>query len=377
MSIHALHCPIQHYAWGSTSSIPQITGHANAENTPWAEMWIGAHPKASSSLHSGQSLAAFLQERGDSPLPFLFKILAAENALSIQCHPDKGQAEAGFAKEERAWIAIDAKNRNYRDRNHKPELIVALSEFWALKGFRKSEDIVALFGRAGVSAAGKLLQELHSSGLERFFTGLLALDDATRTSLLGELAAGLSNLPPDEARWTRELLSLYPGDIGACAALFLELVRLQPGDALFLGPGELHAYLSGTGLELMASSDNVLRGGLTPKHVDPSELSAVLAFQSLPLEVLRPQQGPAQGLQYYRTPAPDFRLQFADLLPGESIKISPQSDQLLLCIGGSSQITTGGRTVSLSPGQAAFCTRDTTEYLASGDGRLWIASTGL
>ena len=340
-------------------------------------MWIGAHPKASSSLHSGQSLAAFLQERGDSPLPFLFKILAAENALSIQCHPDKAQAEAGFAKEERAGIAIDAKNRNYRDRNHKPELIVALSEFWALKGFRKPEDIIALFGRAGVSTAVPLLQELHSSGLQSFFTGLLALGEATRSTLLGELAAGLVSLPPDEARWTRELLSLYPGDIGACAALFLELVRLQPGDALFLGPGELHAYLSGTGLELMASSDNVLRGGLTPKHVDPSELSDVLAFQSLPLQVLRPEKSPEQGLHYYRTPATDFSLRYSDLTPDKTIKISPQSDQLLLSIGGTAKIDCGHDTLELGPGQAAYCSRDTIEYLASGNARLWIASTGL
>lgn len=376
MAIHPLHCPIQHYAWGSTSSIPEITAQENPQNLPWAEMWMGAHPKACSTLGTGESLADFLAKAGHSPLPFLFKILAAESALSIQCHPDKSQAEAGYDAEQAANIPITAPNRNYRDRNHKPELIVALTEFWALKGFRSPDKITELFTAAKLRSADPILRNLRKGGLRAFFTELQQLKDAQKTQLITELREGLSQLPEAEGRWAQVLLARYPDDIGVLAPLFLNLVCLSPGDALYLGSGELHAYLHGTGLEIMASSDNVLRGGLTPKHVDPDELSRVVRFQHEELQKLRAQAEPGGSMFRYVTPAPDFQLRYTDLSEEVNSLVLPPGDLLLLSIGGTAKLHFGQTKLELPRGCVALCTADTRKLRASGDARLWVASAG-
>ncbi|MCP4448458.1 MAG: mannose-6-phosphate isomerase, class I [Myxococcales bacterium] len=385
-----LHCPVQHYAWGSKTSIPRLLGKDSPQLEPWAEMWMGAHQKAPSLLEGGTSLADFIAkapaktlgtEAFGPTLPFLFKILAANAPLSIQCHPNKAQAEAGFAAEQAAGVPLNARNRNYRDRNHKPELIVALEEFWALKGFRDPADIAELFSKAKLHSATPLLELLTGQdGLRNFYASLLGLaPEATRT-LLSELERGLDGLPEDEAQWSRKLLSLYPDDQSATSALVLQLVVLQEGEGLFLGAGELHAYLSGTGLEIMANSDNVLRGGLTPKHVDPTELLRVLHFGHPPIEVLRAEgSGP---VRHFESPCDEFFLEHLHLDAGASAQYEPSSPraQIWLCLGAGVQLHWGSGSLALAQGEVAFVTANAPTIVAhaiqSDACDVWIASYG-
>ncbi len=380
MTLLPLHCSVQHYAWGSKTSIPSLLGAASPQQEPWAELWMGAHPKAPSHLSDGTSLVDFIAQAPNAALgrpgalPFLFKILAAEAPLSIQCHPSKAQAEEGFAREEAAGIRRDAPNRNYRDANHKPELIVALEEFWALKGFRSPEAIAELFRRANLTSATTLLELLASGGLRAFYGALLALDAQATKVLLSELARGLSNLPMPEASWSQGLLARYPNDPGATAALVLQLVKLEAGQGLYLDAGELHAYLRGTGLEIMANSDNVLRGGLTSKHVDPAELQRVLRFEHTPYEILR-----AQGtglLRTYHTPCRDFSLWHMQRqlgAAGEVVMSSP-SAQIWLNLGAQLELQSDTQ-LELARGEVVFRTANSAPVTVKGStSNLWIAS---
>ena len=386
MPILPIACTVQNYAWGSTSSIPARLKQENPEQLPWAELWMGAHPKACSTMPDGQSLADFIaadpgarlgkagQEFGDA-LPFLFKILAAAQPLSIQCHPNRQQAQAGYDAEDAAGLATLAPNRNYRDRNHKPELIVALEEFWALKGFRAPEEIRRLFAQASVRSIDPLLNALAGEGgLRAFFGGLLALSDEDKQETLRQLCAGVANLPKPEARWTRELLQRYPEDIGATAALVLRLVELDAGQGLYLGAGELHAYLQGTGLEIMANSDNVLRGGLTPKHVDAQELMRILRFEHEELQILEPITEGA--VARYQTPCREFALSCVRLPRSPAHEHAVVSATILLCLGGSAALSWQGGSLSLAEGEVAFCTADTGQVSMRGNAQLWIASIG-
>ncbi len=379
--VQRLKCEVQPYAWGSRSSIPKLLGKTHPQDSPWAELWMGAHPKAPSRLETGESLIDYIQRRpsellGGSreQLPFLFKVLAADAPLSIQCHPNKAQAEAGFARENAAGIPLGAAHRNYRDDNHKPELIVALEPFWALKGFRAPGEVAALLRTAGIASLGAEAHALESSGdLRAFFSELLALTPERTKAALSELSLGRQALPESEARWAAELLTRYPSDQGCLSVLVLNLVELAAGEALYLGAGELHAYLRGTGLEIMANSDNVLRGGLTPKHMDSQELLRVLQFESAAPEVLRP--AAHGGVCAYETPCPEFSL--ASLALSEAQQAVPSSEvaQIWLCLGGDIELTWLGGALHLSKGEVAFVDAATkVEARAlSGAPTLWLA----
>lgn len=362
MTVFSLECQVLHYPWGASRSIPDLLGKPNPDGLPWAELWMGAHPKASSALPGGELLIDYLAARHHE-LPFLFKILAAASPLSIQCHPDKQQARAGFAREEAAGIPRDAPHRNYRDPNHKPEIIVALEEFWALKGFRDVDEIADLFARAGIA----LLRDELAGGLECFCRALFGLSSENIAVLLRSLAAGCDQLPADEARWTRELLRLYPGDIGCLAPLFLRLIKLTPGQALYLGAGELHAYLQGTGLELMANSDNVLRGGLTSKHVDTDELLRVLRFTASDAQILA-----ADTDGQYPIGCDEFALTRL-VLDGASSR-SPSGPEIWLFLGDAAELSWPAGSLSMRRGEVVFCTSDTGSISVQGSGDLWIAS---
>ena len=212
-------------------------------------------------------------DRFGNELPFLFKVLAAEVPLSIQAHPNQEQARSGWARENAEGIPLDAPRRNYRDLNHKPELLCALTPFVALKGFRPFDettrglDPIARPELAGEPA--RLGREQSPAALRSLFARLMTLEADEREPLLKRAAAQAARKPADPAwRWVKSLMERHPGDVGALAPLYHNLVTLAPGQAFFLPAGELHAYLEGTALEIMANSDNVLRGGLTPKHVD-------------------------------------------------------------------------------------------------------------
>jgi mannose-6-phosphate isomerase len=319
---------IQEYGWGSCTVLADLLGKPSPSAEPQAELWMGAHPKATSQVMIDahwQSLADVIAAnpedvlgktvagRFGGRLPYLFKVLAAAQPLSIQAHPDKARAIEGFEREEKAGIPMDAPERNYRDANHKPECLCALTPFWALKGFRKVKNLTA---RMQTCCSKSLPVELDSlertpdpRGLKRFFGSLLTLSSGRREKAITEAmdAAREGRVDTDSCKWMHKLNQYYPGDIGILAPLFLNLVCLEPGQAMFLPAGQLHSYLEGAGIELMANSDNVLRGGLTRKHVDAAELMNVLDFRNRPVSIL----APAKKTEYevvYESRAEEFVL---------------------------------------------------------------------
>ncbi|MGL5504448.1 MAG: mannose-6-phosphate isomerase, class I, partial [Aeromonas veronii] len=283
--------PIQGYDWGSHDSLTTLFGIPNPQGKPQAELWMGAHPNGCSEVTlagSVQKLSSVIDRApaaalGEATfarfgsLPFLFKVLCAEKALSIQVHPSKAQAEAGFAKEEAAGIDIKASNRNYKDPNHKPELVFALTPYQAMNGFRAIPAILALFERVNLAAIADLTAALAASqneaGLQHFFHQLLVLEGARKDEALeGLLAYAAAHQDEETFALITSLAAQYPGDVGLFSPLLLNVVTLEPGQAMFLDACTPHAYVRGTGLEIMANSDNVLRAGLTPKYIDVAEL---------------------------------------------------------------------------------------------------------
>ncbi|GHU55832.1 hypothetical protein FACS189442_3860 [Spirochaetia bacterium] len=316
---------VKHYEWGSPKWIPQLLGVENAAGEPWAELWMGVHPGAPSQalLNTGNgnteiALGSLIAqnpqrylgreaEESFGTLPFLFKLLAAAKPLSIQAHPSREQARAGWRRENGQGLAPDSPNRNYKDDNHKPEIICALSPFTALCGFREPAEIAALLeyffgaimdgpqGLRGLKAAlaepGDQANPAAPLPLKSFLKALFSLSAETRQELTGYILKTAGAVPADavcpskkfEAEWKNmvRFAELYPGDPGIIAPLYLNLLKLAPGDAIYLNAGVLHAYIDGFGVELMANSDNVLRGGLTPKHVDVDELIGYWIFPPL------------------------------------------------------------------------------------------------
>ncbi len=358
---------IQHYAWGNSYSIPEILGTA-PDGTPWAEMWLGTHPKGPALIDEGAGLITTLQEYIESDpvgvlgtkspdesnldkdnaygsekpdLPFLLKILAVEKPLSIQCHPDKEQAEQGFRREEQAGIGLGAFNRSYKDNNHKPEIICALTPFTALCGFRPVTQIDRLFSLIEGDFYEKNLQIYLSAAnvgenvrYQSFFSALLQLSKTDKALFLKELAETAGQLAPlsREFSLVKRLLEFYPEDSSAAAPLYLNLIELAPGEALYQPAGELHAYMYGTGVELMANSDNVLRGGLTEKYIDLPELRKIVQFAGVEKEKVVPETR-QPGEFIYRTPAKEFQLK--RIASGVKIQFRKRiSVELLLCTSG-------------------------------------------
>ncbi len=353
---------IQRYAWGSSTAISELLGK-RPPGEPEAELWMSAHPRCPSLVnnaegavpldvliarHPEEILGRKVAERFGRNLPFLFKVLAAARALSIQAHPSLEQAREGFARENAAGIPIDAPHRNYRDDNHKPELIVALTEFWALKGFRPIDEIVKAFDQIGSRLIAGRLDALRRTPDERtlseFFQAILTMDGTDRGGLAEEVV-GQARTRADEGghyEWLLTLNDLYPGDVGLAAALLLNLVRLEPGEGLYLPAGELHAYLDGTGIEVMANSDNVLRGGLTPKHIDVAEMLATLSFKVGSPRVVSPRER-SRGEWVYPTPADEFEL--SEIRVDRGARWSSKRErsvEILLCVDGSGVLASSG-----------------------------------
>ncbi len=369
--------PIQRYAWGSLTEIPRLLG-VKADGTPQAELWLGSHPAAPSSTRSGTQLDALISAAPERllgtkvvqsfgpHLPFLLKVLAAAEPLSLQAHPNKAQAIAGFQREELAGVARGAFNRNYKDANHKPEIICALTPFRALCGFRSLAESLRFF-----TALGLDVRLLKTEGLRSYFEFVMSLPKPSQNLLVNQVLNSIqTNVVPGfeaECALALQLHHKYPHDIGIVGALLLNLVWLQPGQALYLGAGNLHAYLEGTGIELMANSDNVLRGGLTPKHIDVAELLSVLDFTDGPPNILQGQGSPEA---VYFSPASDFRLSRIDL-QGE-LSLGGGLPQILLVTTGS--CTSGGQT--FETGESMFGGADEVIELA-GEATLFRATPGL
>ncbi|MDT7839586.1 mannose-6-phosphate isomerase, class I [Streptomyces justiciae] len=354
---------IRPYAWGSTTAIPELLGVAPS-GEPQAEMWMGAHPGAPSRTARGtlvevieadpeRELGAVAVAKFGPRLPFLLKILAAGAPLSLQVHPDLAQAKEGYEDEERRGIPVDAGHRNYKDANHKPELICALTEFDGLCGFRDPNQAAELLAGLGVDSLKPYVDLLHAhpedAALREVLTAVLSADPEEMARTVTEAAAACARLGGEYAPYA-DIAHHYPGDPGVIAAMLLNYVRLQPGEALFLGAGIPHAYLSGLGVEIMANSDNVLRCGLTPKHVDVPELLRIVRFEAADPGVLRPEASP-DGEEVYETPIDEFRLS-RYVLPegGAAHDLTRPTPQILLCTAGS--IRAGEH--ELSPGQSVF-----------------------
>jgi mannose-6-phosphate isomerase len=386
--------PVQHYAWGSRDAMPALLGRSPSLNEPgpWAELWMGAHPSASSMVDVGgheigldrlitEQPAAILGARVagqfSGRLPFLFKVIAAERPLSIQCHPDAAAAAAGFARENALGVSLGARERNYRDASHKPELLVALGRFEALVGFRPPREIGERLAAAGVRELERERAELEQvGGLARFLAGLLRLDADARRALLDQAAGGLAGDDSSEAAWVRRLMAQYPGDPAALAPLFLHLVELSADQGIYLGAGVLHAYLGGVGLEIMASSDNVLRGGLTEKHIDVDELCAVVRAEPTAPVLLEPALDPSGCLRSYPAPAAEFRLGFAELDDGACEPAGRSGPAIALCLAQRCRLVDleSGAALDLERGQVALVPAGVARYRLEGQGgRVYLA----
>jgi mannose-6-phosphate isomerase len=375
---------VQRYAWGDRRAIWELLG-VDPPGEPAAELWMGAHPVAPSHLVGAglgldvaiardptAALGPIVAQRFDGHLPFLFKVLAAAGALSLQAHPTLERARAGYRKEEAAGIPVGDPRRTYRDPNHKPELICALTPFEARCGFRDVAGSLDLLDELATSALDPLRRCLAAPRpaaevLAEALRWLLSRPAAEARPLVEAVAAAAegpgSGRFTAERAWTGRLAAQHPGDPGVVVALLLNHVELEPGEALFLGAGNLHCYLSGVGVEVMANSDNVVRGGLTSKHVDLDELLAVVDPTPVPVE----RQRPIGPVHTYRSPVPEFELTRLEL-SDEPVERAP-GPRLVLVVEGSARLDAGGDRLELRAGGSA--------WVPAADGPLSVSGRGL
>jgi mannose-6-phosphate isomerase len=387
--VHLLRGAVRTYAWGSRTAIADFTGRPSPTAHPEAELWFGAHPQDPAWLQTDDGeqslldalradpegeLGAAARGRFGDTLPFLMKVLAADEPLSLQAHPSAEQAEEGFRREDRLAIPVTAPTRNYRDRSHKPEILVALGEFEALAGFRPAARTVDYLRALAVSDldpfVNLLAEQPDADGLRALFTtwitapqpDLDVLVPAVLDGAIQYLRSGRTEFE-SEAKTVLELGERYPGDAGVLCAMLLNRITLQAGEAIYLPAGNMHAYLRGVGVEVMANSDNVLRGGLTPKHVDVPELLRVLNFTPTEeADVRTPTE--ADGMEVsYSTPAPEFALSVLTITGeqvGHEVDAPSRHDgpQLLLCTEGSVVVHAKTSSLTLDRGAAAWVSAD-------------------
>lgn len=320
-------------------------------------------------------------------LPYLLKVLSARHALSLQVHPSRDQAQDGFARENEAGLALDAPERTYRDDWPKPELLIALDEFHTLSGFRDPKRTAALFEGLGVaedlaSVIGPLTERKGPAALAEVFLDVLSLD-GERAKLSELVCAAAMKHKDDEgplgefARTVLELDEVFPADPGILAALLMNRIVLHPGEAMFVPAGHMHAHLRGTGIEVMANSDNVIRGGLTPKHVDVGELVKVVDFSSGEPEVTRPDRI-AEGVDRYPTPCPEFDVWRVAPSEGTVVELpGAGSARILLLTSGAADLAVDGRTLHLGKGESAFLPAADEHATLSGDALGFVAASGL
>ncbi len=385
---------IQNYAWGSPTAIPTLLG-TEPGGEPVAEAWFGAHASAPSrcqdedgvpgapmneviAADAARVLGEDVEARFGATLPYLLKVIAAETPLSLQVHPHLERARSGFAEEEAAGVPIDAPHRNFRDRNHKPELVYALTRFEAVCGFRAPRRAVELLDGLDAPLAkelrGLLAAEPTAAGIESAFTRLLRPETRPTPDEVGEVAAACATRlaagspSPRADRTVVRLHDAYPGDPGVVTSLLLNPVTLQPGDALFVPAGGVHAYLHGLGVEIMASSDNVLRAGLTPKHVDVDELLRNVDYVAAPPIRIAPERFHGATRVYY-APVDDFELSVTRVSDGQEHPLPGRGPRVLLCLEG--RMTVSSRDdgqLELTRGQAAF--------VPASDGALTVRGAG-
>ena len=402
---------LQHYAWGSAHAIPHLLGIDNPSGQPVAEYWMGAHPAAPSYLYEeGTSpseahpfdqciveapqhyLGAVSQQHFGNRLPFLLKLLSAQQALSIQAHPNLSQAAAGYAREEAQGIDLHSPTRSYKDPSHKPEMVYSLTTYWAMCGFRAFPEIIEQFSLPPLGQhpiIDNILQRLpkrNPAALSYFLQRLLEVEGEEQKQLLEAASQLVATHAPQIGRqeleerdiaiarywWVGELMRQFPNDIGALAPFYLNVIKLAPQQALFLGAGMLHAYLHGSAIEVMANSDNVLRGGLTSKYINKKELINILDFHpQSPLWVEPRLEG---ALQRFPVAANEFELSSLQLDATPKVIACPSSPKIVLLLEGEAQIVAENSPVTLHRGQSLFLFPEVASFTASGEGRLFLVT---
>ncbi|NOJ06646.1 mannose-6-phosphate isomerase, class I [Vibrio splendidus] len=390
MSLFKLDNVIQHYPWGSKQSISELFDIQNPNAEPQAEIWMGAHPRGCSRVaDTGQLLSEVLSQDSKGmfgeytearfgELPYLFKVLAAETPLSIQVHPSKKKAQLGFERENKRGISLDASNRNYKDPNHKPELVYALTFYKAMNGFRPIQQIIELFKEAEISALDIEISALainpNSEGLKVFFTSVMTLEGERKKLALEQLYSAYERRPKtamgrEALQYSKGFEQHYVDDIGLFSPLMLNTIELAPGEAMFLHAETPHAYIEGTGLEIMANSDNVLRAGLTPKFIDVPELIDNTCFETTDIEGIKLKPIEKEDKLSFPIPVDDFGFDILSV----SEEISQQylrSAEILFCIGGEVTISTKEHKLMLSSGESVFISNDAGMYEYQGQGIL-------
>ncbi|WP_420579816.1 mannose-6-phosphate isomerase, class I [Reichenbachiella sp.] len=371
--LHSLKGKVQNYAWGGASYIPSLL-NISAEDKPYAEYWLGAHNNAPSMLDSGETLNEYINTNSQAilgssidekfgRLPFLFKVLDVNDMLSIQVHPTKAEAEKGFAKENELGIPITAAHRNYKDDNHKPEIMVALSEFWLLHGFLPKTKLKETI--TNTTELKRLIPTFEDGGYKGLYQAVMEESDEQTEKVLRPLVERV--LPKYEAGaldkssadyWAAKAFKTFcldgKLDKGIYSIYFFNIVKVNAGEAVFQDAGIPHAYMEGQNMELMANSDNVLRGGLTPKHVDVPELLKHVAFEETHPNIMQGELQ-ADGLErIYKSPAPDFELSKIDLKNGDEYINTSRTAEILIVLQGEVSITQSNTEVDRSKGEAVF-----------------------
>ena len=376
---------IRPYAWGSRHAIAELQGRPVPAPGPEAELWMGAHPSAPSGVAQttldaviaadpDHQLGPACVARFGPRLPFLLKVLSADQALSIQVHPSRAQAQAGFR----------AENANYVDDWPKPELLCALTPFEVLAGLRHPSDAAALLHSLAVPALQPLAAELDAAtapqALSRALAAILQWPEASRAELVTKVAAACATLASSDSPYAGACAAVvrvagdHPGDLGVVAMLLMRHAVLAPGQAVFMPAGGLHAYLHGTGIEVLANSDNVVRAGLTRKHIDVPELLTLLD-PAVTVPVLTPAPL-GDGVTWFDTPAPEFRLYVADLAE-PVIPMPAAGPRIALCTDGAATLRTdSGETVKLPRGESCFIPAADGPLHACGPARLFLAAPG-
>ncbi|HVI46173.1 MAG TPA: mannose-6-phosphate isomerase, class I [Chitinophaga sp.] len=389
MKLFRLNGKVQHYAWGGYNYIPELLGVAPF-GKPSAEYWMGAHPSAPSAIATGNGVIALNELILTDPaalvgpkvwdrfkeLPYLFKILDVKDMLSIQVHPTKAEAEKGFARENEAGIPLNAPHRNYKDDNHKPEIMVALSEFWLLHGFLPEDKLQEVL--TSVPEFVSLVSIYENEGYYGLYKSVMEMPQALVNILLRPLTTRVisayqaNQLPKsDPGFWAaRAALNVPEGesniDRGIFSIYFFNIVQVQPGQAVFQDAGIPHAYLEGQNVELMANSDNVLRGGLTPKHIDVPELLKHTKFEAVHPNILQGDDA-AGGLEkIYPTPAPDFAVSKINIRKGQIYEHTANAAEILILMSGDATIN-GSDTLTLHKGQSVFLAYSETYQLSTED----------
>lgn len=389
----------QPYAWGSHTAIAELQGRPAPTAEPEAELWMGAHPSAPSGVERAGGRTTLdaviaadpIGELGAEPvarfggrLPFLLKVLAAEKALSIQVHPSRAQAEAGYRAETERGLAPGDKARNYVDDWPKPEILCALTRFEVLAGMRTTADTAALLRALDIAELAPLAADLAGTGdpaaLSQALATILTWSAAGRGALVTSVVSACERVAAGGGEYAAACAAIarldedHPGDLGIVAALLLRYAVLQPGEAVFLPAGGPHAYLRGTGVELLANSDNVVRAGLTPKHIDVPELLK-LTDPAAPVPVIEPRPV-GGGVFVYDSPAPEFRLYRAEPGPDEVTLPGTGGARIVLCAEGTGMLRASGGTLKVAKGESCYLSAADGAVTAAGPATLFIAGTG-